>query len=963
MNVRRLAAPVERAGAHPPSMGYTAGMWGPAGLLAIALGTLPLPALAHEQETEPAADLTLDPRVIHDTLPNGLQYYVRENREPRERAELRLVVDAGSVLEEEDQRGLAHLLEHMAFNGTAHFGEQELIDYLESIGMRFGPDVNAFTSFDETVYMLTVPTDSTAVVETAFQILEDWAHQISLDPDALARERPVVVEEWRQGRGAEMRMLDEHLPVIFRDSRYAERLPIGEKEVIEGAAVAAVQRFYEDWYRPGLMAVIAVGDFDAGEMVEKIERHFGGIPVAEAPRPREVFPVPSHAATLVSVATDPEARITTVTIYNKHPVRETGTFAAYRRSIVEALHDRMLNARFQEIVKRPDAPFIGAFAGQGRFVRSSEVSVLGAAVGDGGATRGIEALLTEAQRAARHGFTPSELERAKAELLRQVESAYLEREKTESQAYAGAYMQHFLEDEPAPGIEAAWPLHQRFVPEITLEEVNRVADEWLTDENRVIVMNAPEKEGLTAPAQEDLLAIVAAVEEAQIEPWQDEVASGPLVDAAPEPGEITATRTFEEIGAVEWTFVNGVRVVARPTDFKADEIVLRAWSPGGTSHVPDSLVVTAAFADGIVREGGVGDMSRIALEKALAGKKVGLWPVVGVLHEGFFGRASPEDLETMLQLVWLYVTSPREDPDAFEAFRRRLRTSVANRSASPEAVFQDTLSLTLTQHHPRTWLPTVENVERLDLDRAHEIYGNRFADAGDFTFFFVGAFDPDTLLPLVRRWLGSLPSTDREETWLDNGVDPPAGVVRKTVRQGIEPKSLTEIVFAGEAPWSPEGRYAMDSLAEYLRIRLREVLREDLGGTYGVRVVGSLQPWPDEEYEVRLRFGADPERIEALVDTLFMEIEALKAGAAEETVAKVREGQRRELETNLRENEWWIGQLEDVWIHGLEPGRILEHEARIAALDATAITDAARRWLPTDRFVRVTLVPEGQGSR
>lgn len=946
-----------------------------AGLLAIALVTFLLPAPGRGQETEPPADrgldaapaagddLPLDPHVIHDTLSNGLQYYVRENREPRERAELRLVVDAGSVLEEEDQRGLAHLLEHMAFNGTAHFGEQELIDYLESIGMRFGPDVNAFTSFDETVYMLTVPTDSNAVIETGFQILEDWARGISLDPEALARERPVVVEEWRLGRGAEMRMLDEHLPVIFKDSRYAVRLPIGEKEVIEDAPVETVRRFYEDWYRPGLMAVIAVGDFDAGEMVERIERHFSVIPATEGGRPREMFPVPEHAATLVSVATDPEARITTVTIYNKHPVRETGTVTAYRRSIVESFHDRMLNARFGEIVQRPDAPFIGAFAGQGRIVRSSEVSVLGAAVEEGGARRGMEALLTEAERAARHGFMPSELERAKAELLRAVESAYLEREKTESQGYADAYTQHFLQDEPAPGIEAAWPFHQRFVPEITLDEVNRVADEWLTDEDRVVVVSAPEKEGIEAPAEEDLLAVVAAVDQAEIEPWQDEVASGPLVDQAPEPGEITATRTLETIGAVEWTLDNGVRVVARPTDFKADEILLGAWSPGGTSLSPDSVVATAALADAIVYEGGVADMSRIALEKALAGKKIELRPVIGYLDEGFSGTASPEDLETMLELIWLYFTSPREDPEAFEALQQRFRTSVANRSASPEAVFQDTLSLTLTQHHPRTWLPTVENVERLDLDQAHEIYGSRFADAGDFTFFFVGAFDPDTLLPLVRRWLGSLPSTDREETWRDNGIDPPADAVRKVVRKGIEPKSQTEIVFAGEGAWSPEHRYAMASLVEYLQIRLREVLREDLSGTYGVQIVGSLQRWPDEEYEVRFRFGADPERIEALADTLFLEIETLKAGAAGETVAKVREAQRRELETSLRENEWWIDQLEDVWINDLEPARILEHEKRIAALDAATITDAARRWLPAERFVRVTLVPEDQGSR
>jgi zinc protease len=758
-----------------------------------------------------------------------------------------------------------------------------------------------------------------------------------------------------------MRMLDEHLPVIFRDSRYAERLPIGRKEVIEEAPVEAVRRFYEDWYRPELMAVIAVGDFDADSMVAKIERHFGSIPTPREPRPREVFPVPGHAETLVSVATDPEARVTRVTVYNKRALRETGTVAAFRRSIVEDLHDRMLNARFEEIAQRPDAPFSFASAGQRRFVRPSEVSILAAVVPDGGAMEAIEALLTEAERAARHGFHATELERAKAELLREMESAYLEREKTESQSYAGQYMRHFLADEPAPGIETGWPLHQRFVPEIPLDEVNRVADEWLTEENRVVVVSAPEKAGLATPAKGDLLGIVTVVEAAEIENWSDDVATGPLVDAPPEPGVLTATRTFEAIGAIEWTFGNGVRVVARPTDFKADEILLRAWSPGGTSNAPDSLVVTAAFADGVVREGGVGDMSRIALEKALAGKKVTLQPVVGGLHEGFHGSASPADLETMLELVWLYATAPRRDAGAFEAYRQRLRTSFANRSASPEAVFQDTLSQTLAQHHPRAWLPTVDNVDRIDLARAHAIYESRFADVGDFTFFIVGAFDPDTLLPLVRHWLGSLPSTDREESWVDNGVDPPPGVVVRTVRKGIEPKGQTEIVFAGDAAWSPEDRYAMSSLVEYLRIRLREVLREDLGGTYGVRVAGWLQRWPDEEYQLRLGFGADPGRIEALVETLFLEIEALKNGADEETVAKVRQAQRRKLETDLRENTWWISQIEYAWTNGLDPRRILEDEERIADLNAATITEAARRWLASDRFVRVTLVPEMEG--
>jgi len=905
-----------------------------------------------------AQPLPLDPRVTAGILANGVRYYIRANARPENRAELRLVVNAGSVLEDDDQRGLAHFVEHMAFNGTEHFAKQELVDYLERVGMRLGPHVNASTGFDETVYMLHVPTDTAEVLATAFQILEDWAHLVAFEPEEIEQERAVVIEEWRLGRGAEARMLDQQLPVIFQGSRYADRLPIGTKQSLEGFDPATLRRFYRSWYRPDLMAVVAVGDFDPAVIEQLIEAHFSGIrSPPEAPE-RPLFEVPDHTGPLVAAATDPEATTSTVAIYYKHAVEPTGTVGAYRANLAARLYQGMFNSRLSELTQSPDAPFLFAGSGKGRFVRTKDVYYLFAGVEDGRVEVGLRGLLTEAERVVRHGFTATELDRERTELIRWMERAYAEREKQYSAVHASRYVQHALTGQPAPGIETELELARALVPTIGLEEMQHLANAWLTGENRVVVVSAPEKATSSLPPDDRLLAAFRDVETAEIAPYRDVSSDAPLLARPPRPGRVVREEHIPEVGLTIWTLGNGVRVLLKPTDFKDDEVLLRATSPGGHSLANDEHFVSAVMADEIMTRGGLGDVSQIQLGKRLAGKVASVFPAIGPLTEGLTGSASPRDIETMFQLVYLRFTKPRSDTASFVAFRQQLDGALANRSASPIAAFYDTVAVTLAQQHPRARPLTTEALAEMDLEQAVTFYQDRFADASDFTFVLVGNLALDAVRPLVETYLGSLPAMGRRETWRDVGVRPPTGIVRKTLRQGIEPRSQTQLVFTGPFEFTASERYVIGALADALELRLRERLREQLGGTYQVTVSGDYERDPRPEYSVRIGFGSSPERVDELLEAIFHEIQVLKAiGPATADVEKVRESQRRAKETSLRENGFWATQLLYADRYGLDPRHLSSFE-EIDDLRSGAVRDAARRYLPSDRYVLVTLYPQ-----
>ena len=929
-------------------------------LLGACVSTTPTPA----QRAATEEKLPIDSLATVGQLDNGLRYVIRKNQKPENRIELRLVVDAGSVLEDEDQQGLAHFVEHMAFNGTKNFAKQELIDYLELIGMRFGPDLNAYTSFDETVYMLTVPTDSAEVVETAFQILEDWAHQISFEPEEIDKERGVVVEEWRLGRGAQRRMFDEQLPILLKDSRYATRLPIGQKAVLDTFQHEALRRFYRTWYRPDLMGLVAVGDLEPAALEALVQDYFARIPPAASPRDRTVFPVPDHEETLFAIATDPEATYNSVSIYYKMDVRPQGTVSAYRRSLIEALYHQMFNQRLHELTKRPEPPFLGAYSGQGRWLRSKEFFILGAGVQNNGFDAGLEALLLEAARVREFGFTASELEREKKEMLRGMEQSYRERDKQQSSRFAAEYVRHLLTDEAIPGIAKEYQLYQDLLPGIALAEVNALASEWTSEKNRVIAVEAPEQEGIAVPNERDLRAIFAAVAQQEIVPYADEVSDEPLVAQVPAPAAIVARSQIPEIGVTWWTLANGIRVCLKPTDFKNDEILFRAYSPGGHSLVPDADYVAASTAASVVSEGGVGPFDKIELEKKLAGKVVRVAPWISSLREGLSGSASPEDVQTLFELIYAFFTAPRPDSTAFQAYQTRMKGSIQNRSARPETAFSDTIAVTMAQYHHRARPWSLELLDEMDLAASMAVYQDRFADAGDFSFFFVGNFTLEAMESLVCTYLGGLPATGREEAWRDVGIEAPAGVIDKAVYRGIEPKSQSRLIFTG--PFEYDGwknNLELRAMTSVLQIKLREVLREDLGGTYGVWISSSGARYPDEEYRISITFGSDPERVEELTQVIFEQIDSLKTvGTTDLYIDKVKEMRQRQREIDLKENSFWVGSLASLDFNGVDPRRLIQYPALVDSLTAEAVQQAAQNYFNMDRYVRVVLYPEEAGE-
>lgn len=914
-------------------------------------------ALAAPLTAQDAAPLPLDPLVTRGTLPNGLTYFIRENRYPEQRAELRLAVRVGSVVEEEDQRGLAHFAEHMAFNGTVSFPKNDIIHYLQSIGSRFGADVNAYTSFDETVYMLEVPTDTGTFLQTGMQILGEWAGAVAYDPAEIDAERGVVIEEWRAGRGAGARIRDQQLPVLLAGSRYADRLPIGTLESLQGFRHEALTRFYRTWYRSDLMAVIAVGDFDADSVEALIRRHFATIP-GPTSTARPDFTVPPHDSVSVTIATDPEATNSSVALYHLLPRRVVSSMAGFRERYLEQLGLTMLNARFAEITQRADPPFAFAGASRGTFVATADAFTLFGGVTADGILTGFEAALVELERARRHGFTATELQRTLASEAAGQERLYQERDKQESSLRADELVRHFLHAEDVLGTEGEYRAYQAINPTVTLDEVNAAARALFTPSSPVIAVNTPAATEVATPNAEQVLAVYHDVAARDIAPYRDSVVGSELLPVLPEPGTIVAERTIPELEVTEWTLSNGVRVVLKPTDFKNDEVVLGATSPGGTSLYPDSVITSATFADAVAGLGGLGTLSATDLRKVLSGKVASANPSIGERTEGFSGRSNARDVETMLQLVYLRFTAPRRDSSAFVAFRQTMQTALANMSASPQKAFTDTLTAVVTRNSPRVRPVSAELFDEIDLDRAMAIYRDRFADAGDFTFFLVGAFTLDSLRPLVERYLASLPSTGRVETARDVGPVPPTGVITKEVRKGSEPQSMTMLIFSGPFEWDVEQNHLLASLGEVLSNRLLDNLREKLGGTYSVSAqIQANRDYPPV-YVGFVQFGSAPDRVEELEAAVLAEIRALAdSGPSEEELVKVREGQIRGAETAMKTNQFWVSRLSDYWQYGDDPLRILAWRERVDALTTERIRDAARQYLSGENYIRVSLLP------
>lgn len=916
--------------------------------------------LVHAQDLRLDASIPFDPRVRTGSLTNGLKYYIRKNTKPEKRVEMRLAVNAGSILEDDDQRGLAHFAEHMAFNGTKKFPKQDLVNFLESNGVKFGAHLNAYTSFDETVYMLQLPTEKPEIVRTGMEVLSEWASNVTFDSAEIEKERGVVIEEWRLGRGAFERVSDKQYPIIFYRSQYAERLPIGKKEILESFSHETLRKFYRDWYRPDLMAVVVVGDVDPDQMESMIKEMFSTKRNPPSPRPRTKFELTEHDETLVSIATDKELMFPMFTMYYKRmPEHTLRTVADLRRGLVDQLYDGMFAHRLQELQRKSSPPFFTAFGSDNNFIGNSRAYTLtailrGEALGDG-----VETILREAHRVAQTGFTETELERQKKEILNNTERAYNEREKSESRTFAQEYVYTFLRENPSAGVEYRLKAQQHFLPTITLAEVNALSRGRLAGRSKVMTLAAPENSQVKILTEAELRDALARAERDAHPAYDDRMTTAPLMASLPTSGKIVEVDQLDALGVTRWKLANGATVYLKPTDFKDDQIMFSATSPGGTSLVSDEEEVSAENASSIVDEAGIASFDATQLDKLLVGKTVTVSPMISELSEGFRGESSKKDLETLFQLTNLYFTQPRKDTAAANSYIARYKALIQNQSAMPENAFWDTLSVTLANYHPRRRPYTPETYDRIQLDRAFDFYRDRFADAGDFTFFFVGSFTLDEIKPMVERYLASLPSKGRSEMWRDVGVRAPKGVIKKSVHKGIEPQSQVSMVFHGPIDWSLEERHAMQSMAEAFRIKLREVLREEKGGVYGVGVSANASRYPRPEYSLRINFGCDPKRVDELVGEVMKQLDTLTSQPLPEIyINKVKEMQTKEFEVDLKENRFWLTRLQGYLSSGDDLNEIVQAKKRIARLTPELIHQTARKYFDRENYVMVTQYPE-----
>jgi zinc protease len=875
-------------------------------------------SLSAQNNFDIKAGFPADPNLRTGTLSNGIKYYIRKNSKPENRMELRLAVNAGSNQENDDQQGLAHFCEHMAFNGSKNFKKNDLVNFLEGVGTKFGAHLNAYTSFDETVYMLQIPTDNKETMSKSFTVLEDWAQGLSFDPTEVDKERGVVIEEWRLGQGADERMRDKWWPILFGGSRYGDRLPIGKKEILEKFKHETLIQFYRDWYRPDLMAVIAVGDFNPDEVEQEIKTRFSKIPAAKSSKKRDTYMIPSFKEPRFAVASDKEAAYTLVQMYYMRHSAQNTTIGDYRRNLTHALFNAMMQSRISEVQKKSDSPFLFGMSAYQNFIRNHDAYASIAVVSENGIEKGLRALIAENERVKRFGFTQTELDRKKKEVLKQMEKSYNERSKNESANYAGEYVRNFLSNEPIPGIEFEYELYKKFIPEITLDEINKLAAGWITNgEGLAIIVTAPEKEGVKLPTTDELKKIWTDATKDNVTAYVDNAPDKPLIEEEPTGGKVFLTKDMADIGAVEWTMRNGAKVIVKSTDFKNDEILISAFSMGGTSLYDIKDLPSAEAAADLVNNSGLGAFSSTQLEKVLTGKICNVSPSISTISEGFNGSSSVADVETALQMIYLYFTAPRIDDEGYNTFMEQKKTMLQTQGSVPESVFMDTVRYVMSGRSPRRQPETLAGLKDINRDRALAIYKERFSDASQFTFVFVGKIDMEKFKPMVEKYIGGLPAPKVKETYADEGIRYPQGKNEKLIKKGTAPKAMVNIMYTGDFNWTPENRLKARALSMLANIKLRENLREDKGGVYGVGCGVRPEHYPVSRFQTYIGFGCDPNRADELIKASFEVIDGIRKNGCEAVnLQKVKETLKREFESDSKENDYWLSLIQNNYMNG-----------------------------------------------
>jgi zinc protease len=892
-----------------------------------------------------AQELGLDPKLKTGKLPNGLTYYIRENAKPEKKVELRLVVNAGSVMEDDDQQGLAHMAEHMAFNGTKNFKKNDLISFLQSIGVEFGNDLNAYTGFDETVYILPIPTDKTGNLEKGFQILEDWAHQVTYLDEDINNERAIILEESRSRKSANDRMLKTILPELLKGSRYANRLPIGVDSIIAGFKPDAIRRFYRDWYRPDLMAVIVVGDIRQADALALIEKHFAGIRNPASPRPRTLADVPPYAASNALVVTDKEATGYNFSLnYPSRPVQPTRTESQYRDELVKSLYTSMLNARFRELTQKENPPFVFASAGFGGIARNYEGFSVSAGTGTNNIRKGIDAASEEIERVKRYGFTEAELQRAKKNLITSYENSYNNRDKTESEDFAQEYISHFTQQEPQPGIDWEYAYVKKTMPSVSLAEVNKVTDLYRNEKNRFAYITGPEGQQ-TLPTSAEVLAAVDAKQSADLKPYEEKAVASNLLSQAPKAGKVVSTTPGKNLGTTELKLSNGITVTLKRTDFKADQVLMGAYRWGGNGSYGVNDKITAENTIAVISSMGIGTFSPLDLRKALAGKTANVAPYLTDDSEGFRGSSSNKDIESMLQLMYLYVTEPRTDTALFRSFIQRNKSQYALIASNPQAAFIDTVYRVLYNDNPLapTAVPKSENFDKIDLNRAKGIYKERMGDMSGMHFIFVGSFSQDSIVPLIEKYVASLPASGAKTNYTDNKVRPFRGNKNITVKKGKDDKSLIVAFLSGETPYSEEKSYSLQALSEVMNIKITEEMREKIQGIYSGGTFADLSRTPYNGYQFALQLPCGPAKVDTLIKAFNAEMQALAdKGPEQGYVDKVRKQWIEQYRTNIKTNEYWLGRLQQIRQGNMSADRLLNFEKYANALKPADIQGAAK---------------------
>lgn len=907
------------------------------------------------------APVPLDKSIQKGTLANGLTYYIKKNAKPEKRMELRLVVKAGAINEDADQNGIAHFVEHMLFNGTEHFPKNDLVHYLEKIGVRFGADLNAYTAYDQTVYQLPIPTDKPELIQSGFKILADWAGSATFKPDEIDKERGVVLEEWRLRQGAGMRASKVHRPTIYYGSKLEQHDVIGDNNVIQKAPYAVIKRFYQDWYRPDLMAVVVVGDIDVAQIEKQIKENFSALknPAKERQLIGDDIEIKKNKEPLVSVYSDSEQTSTILKIGFKKPAEKQGSLAQYQHAFINRMAARMLGERINDLLQKKNPPFQYTGIGLSHFFGNTDSFSIYSNLNAENFNTGYRAALSEVFQAVQQGFGVNEYNRAKTNSLSQMEKEYLNRNKIESANFADEYIRNFIDNEPIPGVEIEYALVKKLTEAINVADINQAMQNYITEDNMFFTLTTAKKKGIETPTKEQLLATYQELKNTEFAAHIDDFSDKALFSKELKPGSIVKTTDIKEIGMTEFVLSNGIKVLVKPTTFNDSQILFQAFSKGGNSLVPIKEYLNGNFAADIVTSGGVANFNNITLQKILTGKNAGVYPYIGSISEGFSGSTTPKDTETLFQLLHLYFTQPHKDKDSFDAFITLTKQWIDDAKRNPAKDFYDSINYIMSGNDVHNTPLNKEMIEKLDMEKAYQIYQDRFADPSDFTFVFVGNIDMEKFKPLLSQYLASLSTKGIKENFKDIYNDKPKQAIKKDFHKGKEDKSYVILKINGDAEYNRKTIYTLNALEAILNYRLTDKLREDKGQVYSAHAFADLSRYPKSEYIVGINFGCKPNKAEAIIKTVKTILQDLKTNKpSDEDMQKVREANKRQYEISLKENNYWMSEIVDSYSNDLDVKDILHYPDLINTITKEDIKKAANQYFNLNTMKEFVLYPE-----